>query len=98
MHVALNALCASIGYKVRHTQNYGTTVQYNMYAVEVWEAYAASLHKTLVLPSEAERYTSWQALNKLDASKSKPALVAHSSTVKSNLLSKLPSKLGRVVH
>ena len=53
VHVALNVLSARAGYKVRHTQNYGTSVQYNMYAVEVWEAYAASLRETLVLPPDA---------------------------------------------
>ena len=98
VHVALNALSAHAGYKVRHTQNYGTSVQNNMYAVEVWEAYAASLRETLVLPPDAERYVSGRALNKLDTSKHKPALAAHSPTIKSNLRSKLPSMLGRVVH
>lgn len=98
VHVALNVLSARAGYKVRHTQNYGTSVQYNMYAVEVWEAYAASLRETLVLPPDAERYVSGRALNTLDTSKPKPALAVHSPTIKSNLRSKLPSMLGRVVH
>ena len=56
VHAVLNALSAQLGHEVRQTRNYGTTVFHNMYAVEVWRAYAARINKTLVLPPEAQQY------------------------------------------
>lgn len=62
VHIALNVLSAKMGFAVRLTQNYGTAVQHNMYAVEVWKEYADSVNQTLTLPQLAKEYVEQPAL------------------------------------